>query len=432
MKADAEFASAFCSVSQSIGPVWLIEFRAKMADDGCWFDGQQGRMLFLSTSFPHDAGNRKGSAVMTDSSKCSRSDFFKSASLVAGAAMVAGSKVHAAEENTDLSGVPLRPLGKSDLKLPVVSLGTGPGQDVNVMKSAIAQGMTFIHTSTEYKGGRAIDNVAAAIKGQRDKVIIGLKITWEPDDDKAMDEALAALGVDSVEIAFFNLHNANDVKNEKYKAGAERWKQMGKFKYIGLTSHSDTLNCMKEALEQGFYDALMPAYSIVDEEQFLPVFERAANEGVGIVLMKSGRGVQGAYEDAVPHYLATVGITTINKGVNSFADVKKLVDAAKAKPDQQAGVRVRNAAKVAMSGHCMLCGTCTENCPKGMQVSDVVRCSDYYMENAEYVQMAYDTYRGLKRTPSLSVCGDCNVCERACPNGVPVAHHLRRAETALA
>ncbi len=370
---------------------------------------------------------------MNDSGKLSRSDFFKSASLVAGAAVMAGGRIQAAEEAPQAAGgVPLRKMGKTDLMLPVVSLGTGPGQDVNVIKSAIAQGMTFIHTSTEYKGGVSIRNTAEAIKGQTDKVQIGLKITWAPDDDAAMDGALAALGVDSVDIAFFNLHNANDVKQEKYKAGAERWKKAGKFKYIGLTSHGDVDNCLTAALDQGFYDALMPAYSMVDEERFLPIFERAQKEGVGIVLMKSGRGVQGVYEDAVPHYLATAGITTINKGANSFADVKKLVDAAKAKPDAQAGVRLRSSAKVAMSGHCLMCGVCTTRCPKGLQVSDVVRCSDYYMENAEYVQMAFDTYRGLRRTPSLAVCGDCTVCERACPNGVPVAHHLRRAETALA
>ncbi len=369
---------------------------------------------------------------MADINKCSRTDFFKGAGVLAGAAVVAGGKVQAAEEATSSKGVPLRKLGKADLMLPAVSLGTGPGQDVNVIKSAIAQGMTFIHTSTQYKGGRAITNVAEAIKGQRDKVTIGLKITWEPDDDAAMDDALKTLGVDSVEIAFFNLHNANDVKQEKFKAGAARWKEMGKFKYIGLTSHGDVVNCLEAALDQGFYDALMPAYSMVDEDAFLPVFERAAKEGVGIVLMKSGRGVQGAYEDAVPHYLATAGITTINKGANSFAEVKKLVDASKAKPDPQAGVRLRNSARVAMSGHCLMCGVCTSSCPQGLQVSDVVRCSDYYMENAEYVQMAFETYRGLIRTPSLSVCGDCSICERACPNGVPVAHHIRRAESALA
>jgi predicted aldo/keto reductase-like oxidoreductase len=369
---------------------------------------------------------------MKDTSKCSRSDFFKSAGLVAGAAVVAGSKVHAAEEEAKEAGVPLRQLGRTDLKLPVVSLGTGPGQDPNVIKFAIAQGMTFLHTSTQYKGGASIKNVAEAIKGQREKAIIGLKITWEPDDDETMDETLETLGVDSVDIAFFNIHKASEVRDPKYKAGAERWMKKGKFKYIGLTSHSETAECLKAGLDQGFYHALMPSYAIADEETFLPIFERAKKEGVGIILMKSGRGVQGAYEDAVPHYLATTGITTINKGANSFQEIKKLVEASKAEPDAQAGIRLRRSATVAMSGHCLMCGACTDSCPKGLQVSDVVRCSDYYLENAEYFEMAFETYRGLSRTPSLAMCGSCTVCEKACGNHVPVIHHIRRAEAALA
>ena len=369
---------------------------------------------------------------MKDSSKCSRSDFFKSAGLVAGAAVVAGGKVQAAEETPKEPGVPLRKLGKADLKLPVMSLGTAPGQEPNVIKFAIAQGMNFLHTSTQYKGGVSIKNVAEAIKGQRDKVILGLKITWDPDDDEAMDEALKTLGVESVDIAFFNIHNAGEVRDPKYKAGAERWKKMGKFDCIGLTSHSETAECLKAALDEGFYDALMPSYSIVDEETFLPIFERADKEGVGVILMKSGRGVQGAYEDAVPHYLATTGITTINKGASNFQDVKKLVEASNAEADEQAGIRIRSSAKVAMSGHCLMCGACTDSCPKGLPVSDVVRCSDYYLENAEYVEMAFETYRGLSRTPSLAACGSCSICEKACGNNVPVLHHIRRAETVLA
>lgn len=370
---------------------------------------------------------------MKNSSKCSRSDFFKSASLVAGAAVVAGSATaQGAEEKSSAPGVPLRKLGKTDLKIPVVSLGTGPGQDVNVMKFAIAQGMTFLHTSTGYQNGVAIKNVGEAIKGQRDKVVIGLKITWEPDDDQAMDEALETLGVDSVDIAFFNIHKASKVRDPKYKKGAERWMKMGKFRYIGLTSHKETAECLKAGLDQGFYHALMPAYSIVKEAEFLPIFERAKKEGVGVVLMKSGQGVNGAYEDAVPHYLATTGITTINKGANNFQDIKKLVEASNTEPDEQAGIRIRKSAKVAMSGHCLMCGVCTDRCPKDLQVSDVVRCSDYYLENAEYVEMAFETYRGLNRTPSLAACGVCSVCEQACGNNVPVLHHIRRAETALA
>ena len=368
---------------------------------------------------------------MNESGKISRSTFFKSSGVLAGAVM-AGGKVQAVAEENKISGVPMRRLGKTDLMIPAVSLGTGPGQDVNVMKSAIAQGMNFLHTSTGYKGGRAISNVAEAIKGQRGKAIIGLKITWEPDDDKAMDDALAALGVDSVEIAFFNIHKAAEVSDPKYRAGAERWKTAGKFRYIGLTSHNETAECLKAGLDQGFYDALMPSYSINDEEAFLPIFERAAKEGVGIILMKTGRGVQGAYEESVPHYLATAGVTTINKGASSFAEIRQLVEASKMEADPQAGLRIRKSARLAMSGHCGMCGACSASCPRGLQVSDVVRCSDYYLENAQYVDMAYETYRGLARAPVSALCDDCGTCERVCPNGVPVAHHIRRAERALA
>ena len=351
---------------------------------------------------------------------------------MAGAAAMAGTNAQAAEGMPRESGPALRQLGKTDLKIPVVSLGTASAQDVNVMKFAIAQGMNFIHTSIGYKKGVAIRNVAEAIKGQRDKVILGLKITWEPDDDKAMDAALETLGVDRVDIAFFNIHKADKVSDPKYRRGAERWKKAGKFRYIGLTSHKETAGCLKAALDEGFYDVLMPSYALSMEEEFLPIFERAHKEGVGVVLMKTNRGLNGAYEDSVPHYLGTTGITTINKGAASFPEIKKLVEASKGTVDKQASLRLRETVQVAMSGHCTMCGACEKSCPKGFQVADVVRCSDYYLENSEYVETAFETYRELNRTPSLSACGDCNLCELACRNGVPVVHHIRRAETVLA
>ncbi len=368
---------------------------------------------------------------MNSSNQYSRSDFFKSAGVMAGAAAMAGTGAQAAEGMPRESGPELRQLGKTDLRIPVVSLGTAPAQDVNVMKFAIAQGMTFIHTSTSYKKGVAIKNVAEAIKGQRDKVVLGLKITWAPDDDAAMDAALETLGVDSVDIAFFNIHKADQVRDPKYRLGAERWKKAGKFRYIGLTTHKEAAGCLKAALDEGFYDALMPSYSLSMEEEFLPIFERAHKENLGIILMKTHKNLTGSEFEVTPHYLATTGVATINRGVASFPDIKKLIEASKAPLDEQAGIRLRESAQVSMTGHCRMCGECEAVCPQGFQVADVVRCSDYYLEHSEYVETAYETYRGLARTPSPSACGDCNLCERACRNGVPVVHHIRRAESVL-
>ena len=113
-------------------------------------------------------------------------------------------------------------------------------------------------------------------------------------------------------------------------------------------------------------------------------------------------------------------------------EIKKLVEASQQKADRQAGVRLRERVRLTMKGHCTMCGACTQNCPQGLEVADVVRCSDYYLENAEYVETAFETYRALSRAPSRSKCGNCDLCERACRNGVPVVHHIHRAETALA
>jgi len=368
---------------------------------------------------------------MKKADQVSRRDFFKQAGVLAGAAAVAGAgRTQAAEMP---AGPERRRLGKTNLNIPVISLGTGVGQEVNVMKYAIAQGMNFIHTSVTYKGGRSIQNVAQAIQGQRDKVILGLKITWNPDDDVAMDAALEKLGVDYVDVAFFNIHKEADVSDQAYRRGAERWIKQGKFKYIGLTSHRETAACMKAALKEGFYDVLMPSYNITMEEEFKPIFEQAQKDNIGIVLMKTKKGIGGdAYYDAIPQYLNTGGVTTINKGVESFQEIKAMLEATQRPADEAVARRVREAARVAMAGHCTMCGACQKECPQGLPVADVVRCSDYYMEHPEYVETAFETYGELKRPPMASVCGSCRRCEQVCPNSVPIAHHIRRAESVLA
>jgi predicted aldo/keto reductase-like oxidoreductase len=387
----------------------------------------------LHIDVPHESCIYKEAYSMSEKQAYSRRDFFKGASVLAGAAALGSVTVPAAQAADTPPQVPRRKLGKTDLELPVVSIGTGGGPDANVIKYAISQGVNFIHTSTGYKGGNAIRNVAQAIKGQRDKVILGLKITWSPDDDRSMDTALATLGVDSADIIFFNIHKASKVSDPKYRRGAERWKKMGKCRYIGLTSHSETAACLTAALDQGFYNALMPSYNISMEREFLPVFRRAEKQGVGVVLMKSGKGLNGdAYYGAVPQYLTTPGITTINKGYGSFQTIQKQIEAASQPPDSKIGKHVREAAAIAMTGHCQMCGTCNQACPHGLPVADVVRCSDYYMEQPLYVGTAFQTYAELGSRPQTTVCGSCDLCERACPNGVPVVHHIRRAEATLA
>ena len=337
----------------------------------------------------------------------------------------------AAPEKAAAAGVPKRQLGKTDLMLPVLSCGTGVGQAPNILNYAISKGVNFLHTSTGYARGRSIKNVGEAIKDKRDQVIVGLKITWEPDDLTRMDAALADLGIETADIAFFNIHNAEQVKQPKYEKAAEMLKKEGKCRYIGLTTHGDMKNCMDVALEQGFYDALMPSYNLSMADECAETFAKAAEKKVGVVLMKTQKGLDDeAYFAAMSTYLDTPGITTLLRTLSSFQQINNMIGALEPSSEEERASVMRLARRLA-EGQCAMCGACTQACPKGLPVADLVRCSDYYMARSEHFVSAQDTYAELAGSMK-SACDDCGACERVCARHVPVRHHVHRATRVLA
>jgi len=370
----------------------------------------------------------------------SRRQFLGSASVAALSATLPGAALAALTNKPvakpappALPAVPRRVLGKTGLDVPVISIGTGGGQAPGLLKYCINKGVNFIHTSTGYRGGSAIVNVGKAISGQRGKVVLALKITWRPDDIKALDDALRKLGVDYVELALFNIHSRREVKDSQYAKAAEKLKKTGKIKNIGLTTHGDMAGCMTEALNQGFYDVLMPSYNLAMKKECMPIFERAANDRVGIILMKTENSLGAlTYQKAIPLYLELPGVATINKTIESFQHCDMLISAAKTPAAAAERHEVERIARIAMTGHCTMCGACTGACPRGVAVADLVRCSDYYLNRAEYVTAAEDTLAALPAGAGPQACTQCGACERACPQRVPICHHIQRIATVLA
>ena len=376
---------------------------------------------------------------MSDHERLSRRSFLKTAGVLAGAASLPGAalaekEVPPADEPVEAAvSVPRRKLGRTGLEISAVSFGTGGGQAPNVLRYGIGKGINFIHTSTGYAGGRAITNVAEAIKNVSKDLVLGLKITWGPENDKAMDEALQTLGVDSVDIAFFTIHNAGDVASDKYRTGAERWKKAGKFKYIGLTTHGQMKECMETALDQGFYDVLMPSFNLGMREDCTPVLERAQKQNVPVLLMKTKHGLDDdGYGKAVPTYLGLPAVGTIIKTLSSFDAIDRMIGDATTKLSARDAADVDRIGRLAMAGHCTMCGVCTTVCPQGIPVADLVRCSDYYLAHSEYYQVAAETYAEVNCGRRAADCADCGLCEQTCRQDVPVRHHLRRADAMLA
>lgn len=360
-----------------------------------------------------------------------RRNFLTGLGLAAGGTALGGS-ASAAKPAAD-SAPNYRTLGRTGLKISTISMGTVNVPNVNFLKHAFRLGINFVHTAPNYSNGNSIVTVGEAIKGQRDKLVLGLKCTGDVTNDKTIDTALKTMGTDHVDIAFFPIQKASLALESKYQEAAERWKKAGKCKYIGLTSHRETIQVLKNGMKQGFYDMIMPAYNVSMEEDFKDVFAEAKKQNLGIILMKTKRGLDNDdYSKAIGRYMETDPVTTVVKGMTTFKEIDELIAASKIKLTAADRKMLKEKSFIAMLGHCAMCGNCTSICPEQIQVSDIVRCSDYYLSNSNMYDVAKETYAELEGRRDAGACGDCGICEQQCPHQVPIIHHLKRAEQLLA
>ena len=129
-----------------------------------------------------------------------------------------------------------RQLGRSGLKVPVLSLGTGTFGGVGSMFSkwgatdvaearrlvdvCLEAGLNFFDTADVYSGGASEQILGQALQGRRDKVLISTKATFTmgsgPNDKgssrhhllRACEASLKRLGTDHIDLYFMHGYDA--------------------------------------------------------------------------------------------------------------------------------------------------------------------------------------------------------------------------------
>jgi predicted aldo/keto reductase-like oxidoreductase len=78
--------------------------------------------------------------------------------------------------------------------------------------------------------------------------------------------------------------------------------------------------------------------------------------------------------------------------------------------------------------NCMMCDRCQRACPRGVEISTVLRSHDYYYRQLHDPGRALEIYRGLpiERLDGIN-CGSCRRCEAVCPNGIPILERMESA-----
>ncbi len=380
-----------------------------------------------------------------------RRSFLKLGSLgaaVAGLAPFAGAQTAesaGSAADSGASGGPVfRALGRTGLKVSIVSFGAMQTRDVPVMHAVFDAGVNYLDTARSYMGGENERIVGEALKGRRDKVYLATK-TRLGDKDAVMRSAetsLSEMNVDYVDVLqLHNLTSREAVMNEGAREGLKELRKQGKVRHLGVTTHSKQVDVINAVLEdpEKLFDVVLVAYNFKAPPELKDAIARAAKAGVGVIAMKTQAG--GYQTDALgpisPHQAALKWVlqdphvAAAIPSMTNLDQVKENVEVMGmrfARVDQQ----ILDAyARATRSTHCQLCQVCEPSCPRGVAISDMNRAL-MYAEGYGDFDLARSAFCELPRNASSFACGDCVECVARCAHGLDIGAKMARARTLFA
>jgi predicted aldo/keto reductase-like oxidoreductase len=339
-----------------------------------------------------------------------------------------------------------RTLGKTGLKLPVINMGVMNSDNPNLIRAALDSGILLLDTAHSYMQGRNEEVIGSVIKGRpRDSYLIGSKVNLPRDHKtgryaegateeeflKKLDLSLQRLGIDYVDILY---HHSVSLRESAFYEPAlnamTKAKKAGKFRFAGITTHSNEPEVIHAAVDSKFYEVILTAYNYQQKHvaDVRDAIARAAQAGLGIVGMKAIRGgyrqspFPGRAAAALKWVLQDPNVHTIVPGFTTFdqleTDLAVMEDIRLTDPEKK--VLQQEASLPGL--YCQGCGECLGQCVARLPIPDLMRAY-MYVYDYRNLGMARDLVVSLA-LPSR-VCEDCSSCPVNCSVGFNVREKIR-------
>lgn len=336
-----------------------------------------------------------------------------------------------------------RTLGKTGLKLPIISMGVMNADNPNLVKAALDAGIVHFDTAWIYQRGRNEEMVGQVIKGlPRDSYVIATKI-FEPRNNmtglfpenvtadtflKKFETSLTRLGLDYVDILYLhNVSRKESVLFEPYLSAMTKLKKEGKARFIGATTHQNEPEVIRTAAESGEYDVVLTAYNFKHphRKEIEKAMEYAVKTGLGIVGMKAiagtveniGKKVDVNAKAALKWALQNENIHTNIPGFTTFDQMDtalSVMEDLNLTPEEKKDLEIR---RNLSSLYCQHCEQCLPQCGGNIEIPTLMR-SYMYAYGYKNLMAAKETldFVDLSNIP----CKSCDTCTVHCAMGFDV------------
>jgi predicted aldo/keto reductase-like oxidoreductase len=340
-----------------------------------------------------------------------------------------------------------RTLGKTGVKLPIVSMGTMDATSEALVRTALDAGISHIATAQYYARGRVEEFIGKIIKNyKREDIIVATGVIPDPIDyqsgvfskdtdtakfEKDFEGSLKRLDVDYVDFFYLPFCGKKEsVMFEPLMKSMEKMKKAGKARFLGVASHSFVPEAVRAAADSDFYDVVMLAYNfqIKDIEERKQAVAYAAKKGMGIVAMKTITGVDwiaGTQEPfsnpraSLKWVLQNENIHTSVPGITTFDQLEtdlSIMEDLTLTPEEKKYL------EFARINHkdslfCQGCGSCLKQCTSAPDIPTLMRCYMYAYGYRD-LTVAARSIESVKDNPIA--CADCSTCVVKCPMGFDI------------
>jgi len=339
-----------------------------------------------------------------------------------------------------------RTLGRTGMKITVISFGAMLTPEPEVMRIAFEHGVNYVNTARAYMGGKNEETVGKALKGLRDKVYVATKILKETnlkaDMIRDVETSLKTLGTDYIDVIQFDANAGKDrVFMPEAREAITKLKEQGKVRFCGVATHknqTEVLNALA-ADSSRFFDTALVGYNFKSEKELADAIARAAKSGVGIIAMKTQAGGYATealgkispHQAALKWVLQNPNISAAIPGMKDLAEFKDNI-AVMGMPFKISDRSILERYSQAIEPYyCRLCGTCEGSCPQGVEISSINRSLMYAEGAYKNHELALATYREIPAAARATACLDCSGCVASCVNGLNISVKMGRARSLL-
>jgi len=331
-----------------------------------------------------------------------------------------------------------RTLGRTNLRIPIVSFGVMNSDSPDLINRAIEMGIKHLDTANGYLRGNSERVIGEVLEntGKRDKVYIATKMRLARDNKKGifmtkgstrepaateenlfkqLEISLKRLRTDYVDILYLHSCTTPQMVNfEPMMNALVKAKKQGKARFIGISTHANEPKVIRSTVDAGVYDVVLTTYNFVQEhkEEIKKSIQYAAENHIGVIAMKTqgGRRYQQRSKTEVNHKAALKwvlndeNVCTTIPGMTSFEQLEQnlKVMSSLALSGKEKG-ELKTASKLRGSLFCQNCRSCIPTCPNGVEIPSLMRAYMYAEGYGNFVQ-AKMTVEKLEKNQGLSVC----------------------------